>query len=841
MNKKKLTRLIAVCTACLGMGVFALSGCKNDDPKTDPDTEATTPETPNTPGDGSGTTTPTTPGDGSSTTTPTTPGDGSGTNTPTTPGDGGGTNTPTMPGDGGGTTTPGNPSEGEDGEKDPPKGDGDESGATTPGTGSDTSKPGEPIVTPPEAEIKPVAGGPTITKASAGELETAYVEWTAAENAKWYNVYVKAHDAADTAYAKLDGPLVREYKKDNKTYYRADALGLKAGQYDMKVVPVSSDDTESTEHAAPATNITVYSHDRSGYAFVNGTSSGAYNEDGTLKSNANVIYITEQTKNTVQLNSYTGFQPILAAHKKDISTPLCVRIIGNITDPSSLEKGDVLIDGIKGGVTMEGVGNDATCNGWGLRIKSSSNVEVRNLGFMNCDSSEGDNVGLQQDNDHIWVHNCDMFYGDAGSDADQVKGDGALDTKKSNYVTHSYNHFWDSGKCNLQGMKDPEEKNGHVTYHHNWYDHSDSRHPRIRSATVHVYNNYFDGNAKYGVGMTYGGHAFVENNYFRSTAIMKPMLISLQGTDAQGEGTFSGENGGIIKAFNNKFDCASGKLKLIERTKDSPASMEHFDCYTVSSRDEQVPNSVKALGGGSTYSNFDTASDFYNYYVDTPEQAKEKIERYAGRMDGGDLTWTFNNETEDSNYAVIPELKAAVVGYKSSVVKIGAVAVSGGGSTGGSTGGEGGNEGGDDTPVTPPAVVDEANLVNSLTQADKNKNFLDDGQKITATIDNTSSKLTLSNAVTVDGHTFGNAYIANSNGAKIFKITAKEAVTVTIYYCTTKDGAIHTAKPTITGGTEQTTSVDNVYKVVKTLNAGEDIQITGVSSCRVSLLAIYVG
>lgn len=754
MNKKKLTRLIAVCTACLGMGVFALSGCKNDDPKTDPDTEATTPETPNTPGDGSGTTTPTTPGDGSSTTTPTTPGDGSGTNT---------------------STTPGNPSEGEDGEKDPPKGDGDESGTTTPGTGSDTSKPGEPIGTPPEAEIKPVAGGPAITNWSKGELETAYVEWTAAENAKWYNVYVKGHDAADSAYIKIDGPLVREYKKDNKTYYRADALGLKAGQYDMKVVPVSSEDAEVTEYAAAATKITVYSHDRSGYAFVNGSSSGAYNNDGTLKSNANVIYITEQTKNTVQLSSYTGFQPILAAHKKDISTPLCVRIIGNITDPSSLEKGDVLIDGIKGGVTMEGVGNDATCNGWGLRIKSSSNVEVRNLGFMNCDSGEGDNVGLQQDNDHIWVHNCDMFYGDAGSDADQVKGDGALDTKKSNYVTHSYNHFWDSGKCNLQGMKDAEEKNGHVTYHHNWYDHSDSRHPRIRSATVHVYNNYFDGNAKYGVGMTYGGHAFVENNYFRSTAIMKPMLISLQGTDAQGEGTFSGENGGIIKAFNNKFDCASGKLKLIERTKDSPASMEHFDCYTVSSRDEQVPNSVKALGGGSTYSNFDTASDFYNYYVDTPEQAKEKIERYAGRVDGGDLTWTFNNETEDSNYAVIPGLKAAVVGYKSSVVKIGEVAVSGGGSTGGSTGGEGGNEGGDDTPVTPPATIEGEIVFNPATDG-VNGNIK--GLTVNGSYKSKSTAVTIKEEgnISIDS---GKAMKLNSSASISFKI--EKAMTLTVY------------------------------------------------------------
>ena len=72
-------------------------------------------------------------------------------------------------------------------------------------------------------------------------------------------------------------------------------------------------------------------------------------------------------------------------------------------------------------------------------MKNCSNVEVRNIGFMNCNSSEGDDCGLQQGNDHIWVHNCDFFYGDAGSDADQVKGDGALDTKTSTYVTHSYN------------------------------------------------------------------------------------------------------------------------------------------------------------------------------------------------------------------------------------------------------------------------------------------------------------------------------------------------------------------------------------------------------------------
>ena len=53
---------------------------------------------------------------------------------------------------------------------------------------------------------------------------------------------------------------------------------------------------------------------------------------------------------------------------------------------------------------------------------------------MNCNSTAGDNIGMQQDNDHIWVHNCDLFYGNAGSDADQIKGDGALDNKTSTYI-----------------------------------------------------------------------------------------------------------------------------------------------------------------------------------------------------------------------------------------------------------------------------------------------------------------------------------------------------------------------------------------------------------------------
>ena len=501
----------------------------------------------------------------------------------------------------------------------------------------------------------------SITK-SVGYAEGAYVEWTPVIGADGYNVYCDG--------VQLDSMLVRQYPSN----FRADAVGLKAGNHTLKVVPVSNG--KEISGSAEAT-VSVKAHDRSGFGFVNGTSSGAYNEDGTLKNNAVVVYVTEKNKDIVTADidstgkgatTLTGVQNIILGYKKGKeSRPLCVRVIGNITDPEVLTKGDLYLDTVTAGMTIEGIGNDAVFNGFGLVMKNCSNVEVRNIGFMNCNSSEGDNCGLQQANNHVWVHNCDFFYGDAGSDADQVKGDGALDTKKSTYVTHSYNHFWDNGKCNLQGMKDETTEN-YITYHHNWYDHSDSRHPRIRTCSVHIYNNYFDGNAKYGVGVTMGASAFVNNNYFRNCK--NPMMSSGQGTDAKGEGTFSGETGGIIKACANYIEGAASYITYEQDNKE-------FDAYEVSNPSDTVPSSVKAVSGGTSYNNFDTSSLMYSYTPDKAEDVPSIVTANAGRVDGGDLQWQFNNEVDDESYAVNQELKSALVNYKPSIVAIGSGFTSG--------------------------------------------------------------------------------------------------------------------------------------------------------------------
>ena len=188
--------------------------------------------------------------------------------------------------------------------------------------------------------------------------------------------------------------------------------------------------------------------------------------------------------------------------------------------------------------------------------------------------------------------------------------------------------------------------------------------------SVHIYNNYFDGSAKYGVGVTMGASAFVEANYFRN--VSKPMMSSGQGSDALGQGTFSGENGGIIKAYNNKMVNENRVFSYY--TQNSPASTG-YDAYEVTSRTATVPSSETTEKGGTTYNNFDTDANFginvSDADVDAPDDVPAKVTTYAGRVNGGDFKWAFDNATEDANYSVITALKTAVVNYKTSIQSIG--------------------------------------------------------------------------------------------------------------------------------------------------------------------------
>jgi pectate lyase len=159
--------------------------------------------------------------------------------------------------------------------------------------------------------------------------------------------------------------------------------------------------------------------------------------------------------------------------------------------------------------TIIGVGTDATVEHLGFDVTGwtvvdegmceaetkgtfppVSNVIIRNLNFKNTmgSSSDADGIVVQCYSHHVWIdHNT--FHGMPSGP------DGAIDVKRgADYVTISWNHIQNWDKTMLLGHDDSNgaQDRGtlHVTYHHNYMQNTRQRHPRIRFAHAHVFNNF---------------------------------------------------------------------------------------------------------------------------------------------------------------------------------------------------------------------------------------------------------------------------------------------------------------------------------------------------------------
>ena len=640
-------------------------------------------------------------------------------------------------------------------------------------------------------DIDNPAGVIQITEAK-GWQESAYLKWAPFEGASSYNVYVDDK--------KIDAQLIRQYK----SYYRADVLGLKAGTYSVKVVPVNAEGTEIAG-ANTASNLVVKSYNREGFAHFKYDGVGAYNNDGTLKAGAKVLYITAKTAKTVsttvntgKLETITGLQSIIDAYSKGKDkTPIAFRIIGKVNlsdlDHISSSAEGLQVKGAMMNMTFEGVGDDATVYGFGFLLREVESVEFRNFAIMRC---LDDAMSLDTKNSHVWIHNMDLFYGKKGSAADQAKGDGTVDIKgDSKYVTVAYNRFWDNGKASMCGMKSETGENW-ITYHHNWFDHSDSRMARVRTMSVHMYNNYYQHCDVYGIGATSGSSIFMESNYFDATK--RPIMSSLQGTDAKGDGTFSGEKGGLIKAYGNVFANKPDNFSYIPYSENNTS----FDAYEVSDPSQQVPSSVKTLVGGTSYNNFDTNSSLmYAYSADKAEDVPSIVEGFygAGRLNHGDIDFVIPDETVVTNghQQPWPALASILDAYTSGVVKVfgesnasgeggsaegGSTGGSGeGGSTGGSTGGT--TEGGSTvTPIEGTVLVTFTDSKPSSSIVTVSGNYATN--KGTATIDGTSYSTCVKMesatniSVTVDKKVTMTLYFSSADSKTNAKIDGKKPAEV---------------------------------------------------------------
>ncbi len=195
--------------------------------------------------------------------------------------------------------------------------------------------------------------------------------------------------------------------------------------------------------------------------------------------------------------------------------PLIVMVEGMLSLP-----GDRLLD-VASNKTILGVGSRSGTRGGGFQIGLRNtnrslppnvirNVIIRNLSLTDCPD---DCINIQEFSHHIWIDHNDL----------SRPFDGALDIKRgSDFITVSWNHFFDSDKNALLGHSDDNADQDvgrlKVTYHNNWFDGTVQRNPRVRyGEPVHVFNNYYLNVSSYGVASQREAGVLVEGNFFENT------------------------------------------------------------------------------------------------------------------------------------------------------------------------------------------------------------------------------------------------------------------------------------------------------------------------------------
>lgn len=213
---------------------------------------------------------------------------------------------------------------------------------------------------------------------------------------------------------------------------------------------------------------------------------------------------------TVEVDTAAEFLAAIAQ-----SGPLNICVRGMITLPGPMH--DVSSD-----KTIFGIGAGAGFTGGGLNIglpvsdgvtappaNAVHNVIVRNLAFRGWPD---DAINVQMFSHHVWLDHNDLSGG----------YDGAIDIKRgSSYVTVSWNHTHNHTKNMLLGHDDGNgaQDTGRlkVSYHHNWFDQTPQRNPRVRfGEPVHVYNNYYLHNTDVGIACQANSGCVVEGNYFEN-------------------------------------------------------------------------------------------------------------------------------------------------------------------------------------------------------------------------------------------------------------------------------------------------------------------------------------
>ena len=243
----------------------------------------------------------------------------------------------------------------------------------------------------------------------------------------------------------------------------------------------------------------------------------------------------------------------------------------------------------------------------GIFCVRASNIVIRNINFQQPKASNGADAVSLQNCDGVWVDHCTF------TSLNQTKDyeDGSTDvTHGSKNVTVSWCRYIKTQKSCLVGHSNSASGDAAITatFHHNWFDGSSSRHPRVRFGRAHVYNNLFDGCTTYGVGSAYGAKVLVEYNYF--DGVQLPTDICTYPAKESNESNLQGSVAGYLYPTQNVYVNRPAKAKdpyplsnvmytAYNGTTITPLTYADFKpaySYTVTAA-EDVPAVVKAGAG----------------------------------------------------------------------------------------------------------------------------------------------------------------------------------------------------------------------------------------------------
>ena len=230
---------------------------------------------------------------------------------------------------------------------------------------------------------------------------------------------------------------------------------------------------------------------------------------------------------------------------------------------------------IESNKTIDGRNGELKIIGQGLEFNEKENLMMVNIALQ--DGVSGDGLGISESKKVYILNN---YFEDFG--------DGLLDIKRgSKSITIGYNKFINHDKVMLISHSNTDfgSKKTRVTLHHNLFIDTVQRHPRVRFATVHIFNNLFQNWRSYAIGGAFDSRLYIEGNIFNPLTDFDAIIDDV-GVDSE-------ENYSSIYEQNNQFNGAGLSMKgEVKKT----FVFEDYK-YTVSAADDDLKRLILSKAG----------------------------------------------------------------------------------------------------------------------------------------------------------------------------------------------------------------------------------------------------